>query len=173
VSEEQLEDNARVADTAPGRSLRVAIVVAVVFVFGVLVGWKALAGSQAAGPPAAESGVAASTATSVRNDALADYEAALQSGRPIFVLFHSLTCQPCIEISEVADAVVPDYQGQLTFVNAITDDASAQELAGRFSFQYIPTSFFLTPDGAVADSHTGTMGEAEMRARLDVLLDTR
>jgi hypothetical protein len=29
--------------------------------------------------------------TSVRNDALADYEAALKTGKPIYVLFHSLT----------------------------------------------------------------------------------
>jgi len=55
-------------------------------------------------------------------------------------------------------------------VNAITDDASAQQLASRFSFQYIPTSFFLAPDGTVTDSFTGKLSESEMRARLDRLV---
>lgn len=55
-------------------------------------------------------------------------------------------------------------------MNAITDEASANELAKRFSFQYIPTSFFVAPDGTVADTHTGPLTEAEMRARLDELI---
>ena len=58
----------------------------------------------------------------------------------------------------------------MVFVNAITDDASAQQLASRFSFQYIPTSFFVTPEGAVSDSYTGPLSESEMRARLDKLV---
>lgn len=55
-------------------------------------------------------------------------------------------------------------------MNAITDDASAQQLASQFSFQYIPTSFFVAPDGTVSDSYTGPLSEDEMRARLDRLV---
>ena len=36
-------------------------------------------------------GTVPASITSVRNDALADYEAALKTGKPIYVLFHSLT----------------------------------------------------------------------------------
>lgn len=54
-------------------------------------------------------------------------------------------------------------------MNAITGDASGQQLASKFSFQYIPTSFFITSDGKVAGSFTGSMSEADMRARLDAL----
>ena len=56
------------------------------------------------------------------------------------------------------------------FVNAISDDASAQQLASKFQFQYIPTSFFVKADGKVADSFTGSMSEADMRTRLDKLV---
>lgn len=59
----------------------------------------------------------------------------------------------------------------MVFVNAITDDQRAQELAARFEFQYIPTSFFLEPGGTVADSYTGTLTETGMKARLDDLLE--
>jgi thioredoxin-like negative regulator of GroEL len=55
------------------------------------------------------------------------------------------------------------------FVNAITDDSAAQQLASKFSFQYIPTSFFIAADGKVADSFTGVTSESDMRARLDRL----
>ncbi len=55
------------------------------------------------------------------------------------------------------------------FVNAITADPSGQELASTFQFQYIPTSFFIDTSGAVADSFTGSMSEADMRGRLDAL----
>lgn len=123
------------------------------------------ADSQAAGPAAA-----GGTITSTHNDAVADYEAALKTGKPVYVLFHSLTCQPCVEISAVVDKVMPEYEGKVVFVNAISDDPSGQRLASRFQFQYIPTSFFIDPDGAVVDSFTGAMSEAEMKSRLDRLV---
>ena len=55
-------------------------------------------------------------------------------------------------------------------MNAITDDSSGAELASKFTFQYIPTSFFVGPDGTVLDSYTGPLSESEMRARLDKLV---
>ena len=59
------------------------------------------------------------------------------------------------------------------FVNAITDDASAQQLASEFQFQYIPTSFFIASDGEVAESFTGSMSEADMRGKLDALTEAK
>jgi thioredoxin-like negative regulator of GroEL len=55
-------------------------------------------------------------------------------------------------------------------VNAVTDEASARQLAARFSFQYIPTSFFIDAGGEVVGSYTGPLTEAEMRGRLDELI---
>ncbi len=65
--------------------------------------------------------------------------------------------------------MIPAYAGKVTFVNAITDDASAQQLAGRFQFQYIPTSFFIKSDGTVLDTYTGVLSPAELTQRLDQL----
>ena len=65
---------------------------------------------------------------------------------------------------------MPEYEDKVVFVNAITDDPSAQQLASKFSFQYIPTSFFVAPDGMVVDSYSGPLSETEMRARLDKLV---
>ena len=112
----------------------------------------------------------AQTITSTHNDATADYNAALKTGKPVYLLFHSMTCDPCVEISGVVDKVLPEYAGKVVFVNAISDDASGRQLASQFQFQYIPTSFFITPDGAVAESFTGAMTDADMKARLDKLI---
>lgn len=116
--------------------------------------------------PAGEGGT---TITSQRNDAVADYEAAIATGKPVYVLFHSLTCEPCVEISAIVDRAMPSYGDKIVFVNAISDDPSGAELASRFQFQYIPTSFFLKPGGAVADSFTGSMSEDKLRGYLDTL----
>jgi hypothetical protein len=66
--------------------------------------------------------------------------------------------------------VVPEYAAEITFVNAITDDPSGQQLSSRFSFQYIPTSFFLKADGTIADTYTGALTADEMRTYLDTLV---
>ena len=121
--------------------------------------------------PAGDAGEpAGTTITSVRNDAVADYEAALKTGKPVYLLFHSLTCDPCVEISAVVDKVMPEYEGKVVFVNAISDDPPAKQLAAQFQFQYIPTSFFMSPDGKISESFTGSMSEADMKARLDKLI---
>lgn len=157
----EIEGNAR-----PGGKR--AILLVVVLAFAVLLVWKVTAGQGTATAPAA--GETGATLTSRHNDAAADYEAALETDKPVYVLFHSLSCQSCVEISAVADKVMPEYEDRVTFVNAISDDASSQRLASVLPFQFIPQSFFLAPDGTVVDEYTGAMSEAEMRARLDALL---
>lgn len=70
-----------------GVSRRVAIALAVAALFAGVLAAKYLAPSQA---DTADAPVAAThSLTSVRNDALADYEAAMATGRPIYVMFHS------------------------------------------------------------------------------------
>lgn len=155
-------------ESRPRSSARIAILLAVIAVLAAIVFVKVLS-SPGTTPNTPD---AAASLTSVHNDAVADYEAALGAGKPIYVLFHSLTCVPCVEISEVADVVVPEYADEVTFVNVITDDESGRQLSSRFAFQYIPTSFFLKADGTVEDSYTGAMDEAQMRGYLDALAAT-
>lgn len=153
---------------------RKVVALAIVALFIGLVLGKVFSGrGPMASAPAPTGERAGATITSVHNDAVADYEAAIKTGKPVYVLFHSMTCQPCIEISEVVDRVLPEYEDRIVFVNAITDDPSAQRLAQRFEFQYIPTSFFLAPDGTVSNSFTGAMSEEQMRGYLDRLANDR
>lgn len=165
-------------ERAPARKLRSGLLIgaAVVLLFAVIAAAKMqtpATDAPAPGPPAGAvsttSAPSPSAPSQSRADAIAAYEAALATGKPVYLLFHSLTCVPCVEISAVVDKVIPGYEGRVVFVNAVTDDASAQELAAKFKFQYIPTSFFITADGAVSDSFTGVLSDLEMKARLDAL----
>ncbi|MEL7667015.1 MAG: thioredoxin domain-containing protein [Actinomycetota bacterium] len=157
------------ASKAPARSKNGIVLLVVAIFLGFIVMKLVLDSAAPAASPA--TGAATGTSiTSIRNDAVADYDAAVASGKPIYVLFHSLTCEPCVEISAVADQVLPDYEGEVVFVNAITDDPSDQQLASQFSFQYIPTSFFISAGGeSVVDSYTGALDAAAMRTYLDAL----
>ena len=74
--------------TRAGFSARVAIAMVVVALFAGVLAAKYLAPDR---PSAGGAGDAAASVTSVRNDAAADYEAALRTGKPVYVLFHSLS----------------------------------------------------------------------------------
>ena len=154
------------------------VAVLIVLSFAAIILAKQGPGATAEVPaaPAVSQSPTASTSTSTSGpssshaDAMLAYEAALKTGKPIYVLFHSLTCDPCIEVSAVVDKVIPDYEGRVVFVNAISTDEPSQRLADKFRFQYIPQSFFLDSKGDVVDSFTGTMDESAMKAYLDRLV---
>jgi thioredoxin-like negative regulator of GroEL len=155
----------------PVGSKRRVLLVVIVALLALVIAKLAADGNTPTENSGSEGHAAGVSMTSIHNDARADYETAVASGKPIYVLFHSLTCEPCVEISEVADEVMPDYEGKVVFVNAVTDDPSGQNLASDFSFQYIPTSFFLSPGGeSVVDGFTGPMDETDMRGFLDALI---
>lgn len=157
-------------DQKPSRSgqKQLLIVLAVVALIATVLVAKTLGASTETVPR--QQATATASLTSTENDAVAEYDAAVAAGKPIYILFHSLTCEPCVEISAVADRVIPGYEGTVAFVNAITDSPSGRELSSRFAFQYIPTSIFIAGDGTVVDSFTGVLGDDEMRARLDALV---
>ena len=82
MTEDGLQDDAEAPPPRPRTfPTRVAVVLVVVALFGGVLAAKTLT----PGPDASGS------VTATRNDATADYEAALQTGKPVYVLFHSLT----------------------------------------------------------------------------------
>lgn len=101
-------------------------------------------------------------------DAIAVYDQARAEGKPIYVLFHSL-CASCLPAAALVDQVIPDYDGQVVYVNALTSEPSTIELAKRFAFQYTPTGVFIDAEGNQTNIFTGIMTEAELRAELDAI----
>ncbi len=151
-----------------GTRAKATVLIIVAVVFAVLLGVK-LAGSfrSAADAPTVAGGAAVEQ---VSGDVISAYEEAVASSKPVFLSFGKETCPNCIEMKRVAERVVPDYEGRVVYIKANVDEPSSRQLASRFSFQYIPTSFFLAPDGSVIDSYAGMLGEEQMRAYLDALV---
>jgi hypothetical protein len=65
---------------------------------------------------------------------------------------------------------MPEYEGRVAFVDAVTDDPAAEGVLRRYPGQYIPTSVFVDGDGEVADTYVGPLTDVELRGRLDSLL---
>lgn len=153
----------------PGARSRAFIIIAVAAVFAALIGAKIGDSVQPKGGTSnAVAGSAATTGEST--NAIAAYESALASGKPVFLSFGKTGCPSCAKMTEVVNRVMPEYADDAIYLKALVDEPSGQQLASRFSFQYIPASFFVTPDGAIVDSFVGVMEEAQMRAYLDALV---
>ncbi|MGV8082839.1 MAG: thioredoxin family protein [Coriobacteriia bacterium] len=129
--------------------------------------------NQDADEEAADQDSSSATAPSItaeKNDFAADYQAALASGKPVFVYFHTETCPSCKAFSPIIEKVMPDFEGKVVFVNAFVDESrAASDLATEHEFQYVPTSLFLKPGGEEDSSFVGPMTENELRRKLSTL----
>ncbi|MFU8891514.1 MAG: hypothetical protein ACNA76_07665 [Anaerosomatales bacterium] len=88
------------------------------------------------------------------------YQDARAAGSPVYVLFHSGACQPCVEAKDAADRVLPEYADTVVYVSAHTVDSRSRDLFDEFSFRSVPTSFFVDQAG---DALSG--GQVDERAR--------
>ncbi len=105
--------------------------------------------------------------------AVAAYDAAIAEGRPIFLNFGLSYCANCAEMEKTIQEVLPEYTDEVIYLHVMTDEPSGRELAQRFAFQFVPTSYFIRADGEILDSYTGKLDAAGVRQYLDALLADR
>lgn len=75
-----------------------------------------------------------------------------------------------MELAAVAAKVLPDYEGRVVFIDALTTDPDAASVIARYPGRYIPTSIFVDGSGATVESFVGPLDEAQLREKLDSLL---
>jgi thiol-disulfide isomerase/thioredoxin len=151
----------------PARRTTMMILLAVAVVIGVLVGLQLTGSADDAQP--LEAGVLTDSDVATGPDPYEVYRDALSAGAPMYVLFHSGACEPCVEAKDVADRVLPEYEGAIVYVSAHTVDSRSRELFDEFSFRSVPTSFWVDASGEVVDQQVGPMAEDDLRGRLDAL----
>jgi len=83
---------------------------------------------------------------------------------PVVVDFYATWCGPCKMLSPRLDKLAGEFSGRIKFVKVNVDEA--QELAGRFRVEGIPTLLFVK-NGKVEDRVTGLLPEDALKARLD------
>lgn len=98
-------------------------------------------------------------------------EEAKQKGQPAWLLFHSTTCQSCIEMEAVYNALKPEFEGEIAFINIDVNDPAEQELCAQYKIQYIPTTYFLNLKGEKTFNYVGVIQQDDMRAKLKALTE--
>lgn len=155
------------------RSSKTLALIGIVAAFAVIIVAKTgVLGLSAVDGAASTSGKRGATPSGVSAAPVADYDAALADGRPIFLNFGLSYCANCEEMGMTVDRVMPDYADEVTYIKVMTDEPEGQELARQFSFRFVPTSYFIGSSGTVVDSYTGKLDDARVRAYLDRLLAT-
>jgi thioredoxin-like negative regulator of GroEL len=71
----------------------------------------------------------------------------------------------------VVDRLVNDYAGKVDIKRMPLDkgDAAAEQLAGTFGVEYVPTFVLVDSKGVRQDLIVGETGEEGLRSKLDVL----
>lgn len=65
---------------------------------------------------------------------------------------------------------MPDYDGRIVFVDALTTDPDAAPVFDRYPGRYIPTSVFVDGSGEAVETFVGPLTEDQLRQKLDDLL---
>jgi thioredoxin-like negative regulator of GroEL len=92
----------------------------------------------------------------------------LENEQPVFVFFHSTTCQTCIDMMAVVDQVYPEFKDQVGLVNVDVYASWNEDLLRQARITNIPTHVFINSKGE-GTTMIGGMPPEELRAQLQAL----
>jgi thioredoxin 1 len=93
----------------------------------------------------------------------------VQATNTVVVDFWAEWCQPCKMLSPVLDRVASRYEGKLKVVKCNVDEN--QDIAAKYAIYSIPNLVFFR-DGQVVNQAVGYMGEAQLTAKVDEVLES-
>ncbi|MEN6350710.1 MAG: thioredoxin family protein [Syntrophomonas sp.] len=96
-----------------------------------------------------------------------------QEELPIWILFRSTTCIPCIEMQKTMDALQPEFKGKINFVPVDVNDPANKDLLVQFQIRYIPTTYLYDRNKKLNFQHGGALSVDEMRGKLQALLEVK
>jgi thiol-disulfide isomerase/thioredoxin len=96
---------------------------------------------------------------------------ARKEGKPVYILFHSKNCAPCVEMEKTVKQVMPSFAERIVFVDVDVYDESEEELISEFGVQSIPTSVFLGKDGKIITGFVGVIPANELKDKLNKLVE--
>ena len=89
---------------------------------------------------------------------------------PAWLLFHSQTCASCVEMEKIYQALKPEFEGKISFVNLDVNNPLESKLLEQYQIQYIPTTYLLDGNGKIIGPYVGVIPIEEMRGKLNALL---
>ncbi|MDR2882303.1 MAG: thioredoxin [Alistipes sp.] len=95
------------------------------------------------------------------------FDELLASGQPFMVDFWAEWCGPCRMIAPMVEEFAGEYEGRITIGKCNVD--SERELPSRHAVRNIPTLLFFK-EGKLVDRQVGALGRADLKARLEALI---
>jgi len=93
--------------------------------------------------------------------------------QPVWRLFRSTTCIPCVEMQNTMDALKPEYEGKIKFESIDVNDPANEDLIRQYGIRYIPTTFLFDKNEKLFEQKVGAMSVADMRDKLNALLEVK
>lgn len=94
----------------------------------------------------------------------------MEEGIPVFLFVHSNSCQSCLDMMAVVDAVYPEFKEDVALVDVNVYDPANQNLLQRAQIRSIPTQVFLNPTGQ-GRVMIGVMTPEALRVELTALAE--
>lgn len=92
----------------------------------------------------------------------------LENQQPVFIFFHSTTCQTCIDMMDIVAQVYPEFDGQVGLVDVNVYEPRNERLLQRARISNIPTQVFVNQKGE-GKTLIGAMQPDELRVELRAL----
>lgn len=98
---------------------------------------------------------------------------AQQEFLPVWLLFRSTTCVPCIEMQKTMDALHAEFTGKVNFVPVDVNDPANEDLLVQFQIRYIPTSYLYDRNKKLNFQYVGALSVEDMRSKLQALVEVK
>lgn len=95
------------------------------------------------------------------------------SKQPMWILFRSTTCLPCVEMQKTMDTIALEFQGKVKFVAIDVNDPGNMQLVREYKIQYIPTTYLYDKNEQVFFQQVGVISVEDMRTKLNALLEVK
>ena len=92
---------------------------------------------------------------------------------PVWLLFRSTTCIPCVEMQQTMDALKPEFAGKVGFVPIDVNDPVNEKLLQQYEIRYIPTTFLIDKNGILFEHQVGVLSSEDMRTKLTALSEVK
>lgn len=116
------------------------------------------------------SGSASGSSQSGQNEQAAKGESEVL---PVWILFRSSTCIPCVEMQKTMDALQAEFTGKVNFVTVDVNDRANEALLVQFQIRYIPTTYLYDRNKKLNYQYVGALSVENMRSKLQTLVEVK
>jgi len=100
---------------------------------------------------------------------LTEFNAAVERGRPIFIMFTNKGCRSCLAMYPVVENLITEYQDRVAMIVADLGNEQTLELSKLFEFRAVPHFVVIGREGGET-SLTGYVAKEELRTMIEAAL---